>query len=160
RNEGTGIFDSVKEVIAVAERAHIPADAIHLKIADQKYWGRMNEVVRLIEEARRRGVNVQANVYPYTRGNNNLSSIVPPWAHEGGNKAMLERLANPELRKRLKKEIREGLPGWYNHYTAVGGDWARILINGKGAYEGLTMDRVIAAKTKGKSPASDPLDIL
>ncbi len=160
RNEGTGIFDSVKEVIAIAERAHIPADAIHLKIADQKYWGRMSEVVRLIEDARRRGVNVQANVYPYTRGNNNLSSIVPPWAHEGGTKAMLERLANPELRKHLKKEIREGLPGWYNHYTAVGGDWERVLINGKGAYEGLTMDRVIAAKSKAKSPTPDPLDIL
>ena len=160
RNEGIGIFDSVKEVIAIAERAHIPADAIHLKIADQKYWGRMNEVVHLIEDARRRGVNVQANVYPYTRGNNNLSSIVPPWAHEGGTKAMLDRLANSQQRERLKKEIREGLPGWYNHFTAVGGDWGRVLINGKGVYEGLTMDRVIAAKSKGKNPKPDALDIL
>ncbi|HEV8063079.1 MAG TPA: D-aminoacylase [Gemmataceae bacterium] len=160
RNEGTGIFDSVKEVIAIAERAHIPADAIHLKIADQKYWGRMNEVVQLIEDARRRGVNVQANVYPYTRGNNNLSSIVPPWAHEGGTKAMLDRLANSQERERLKKEIRHGLPGWYNHFTAVGGDWGRVLINGKGVYEGLTMDRIIAAKSKGKNPEPDALDIL
>jgi N-acyl-D-amino-acid deacylase len=160
RNEGTGIFDSVKEVIAIAERAHIPADAIHLKIADQKYWGRMNEVVQLIEDARRRGVNVQANVYPYTRGNNNLSSIIPPWAHEGGTKAMLDRLANSQQRERLKKEIREGLPGWYNHFTAVGGDWGRVLINGKGVYEGLTMDRVIAAKSKGKNATPDALDLL
>ncbi len=160
RNEGTGIFDSVKEVIAIAERAHIPADAIHLKIADQKYWGRMIEVVQLIEGARRRGVNVQANVYPYTRGNNNLSSIVPPWAHEGGTKAMLDRLANSQQRERLKKEIRHGLPGWYNHFTAVGGNWGRVLINGKGDYEGLTMDRVIAAKSKGKNPEPDALDIL
>ena len=59
-------------------------DIIHIKIADQKYWGRMNEIVALIEAARQRGVNVQANVYPYTRGNNNLASIIPPWAHEGG----------------------------------------------------------------------------
>lgn len=160
RNEGTGIFDSVKEVIAIAERAGIPADAIHLKIADQQYWGRMNEVVGMIEEARRRGVNVQANVYPYTRGNNNLASIVPPWAHEGGNQKMLERLGHPKQRERLKKEIREGLPGWYNHYTAIGGDWSRILINGRGIYGGLTMDRVIAAKIKGKSPQPDALDVL
>ena len=86
RNEGTGVFDAVKEAIAVGERAGVPVDIIHLKIADQQYWGRMNEIVALIEAARSRGVNVQANVYPYTRGNNNLASIIPPWAHEGGTR--------------------------------------------------------------------------
>jgi N-acyl-D-amino-acid deacylase len=160
RNEGTGVFDAVKEAIAVGERADIPVDIIHLKIADQKYWGRMNEVVGLIDEARKRGVNVQANVYPYTRGSNDLASIIPPWAHEGGGVALLERLKDSKQRERMKKEIREGLPGWYDHYTAVGGDWSRMLVAGKGAYEGLTMDRVIAAKSKGKDPAPDPLDIL
>ncbi len=159
RNEGTGVFDAVKEAIAVGERAGVPVDILHLKIADQKYWGRMNEVIALIESARSRGVNVQANIYPYTRGNNNLSSIIPPWAHEGGTARMLERLKDPQQRERLKKEIREGLPGWYNHYTAVGGDWSRMLISGRGSYEGLTMDRVIAARTQGKSPPPDSLDV-
>ena len=160
RNEGTGVFDSVKEAIAIGERADIPVDIIHLKIADQKYWGRMNEVVALIEDARKRGVNVQANVYPYTRGSNDLASIIPPWAHEGGTATMIDRLKDAKLRERMKKEIREGLPGWYDHYTAVGGDWSRMLVAGKGAYEGLTMDRVIAARSKGKEPAPDPLDVL
>src|SRR4029453_14911377 len=107
RNEGTGVFEAVKEAIAVGERAGVPVDVIHLKIADQKLWGRMNEVVALIEDARRRGVNVQANVYPYTRGNNNLASIIPPWAHEGGTRAMLERLKDPKQRERMKKDITE-----------------------------------------------------
>jgi N-acyl-D-aspartate/D-glutamate deacylase len=160
RNEGSGVLDAVKEAIAVGERAGVPVDVIHLKIADEKLWGRMNEVVALFEEARKRGVNVQANVYPYTRGNNNLASIIPPWAHEGGTAKMLARLKDAQQRPRLKKDIREGLPGWYNHYTAVGGDWSRMLISGKGTYEGLTMDRVIAVKSKGKDPAPDPLDVL
>jgi N-acyl-D-aspartate/D-glutamate deacylase len=159
RNEGTGVFDAVKEAIAVGERAGIPVDVIHLKIADQKLWGRMNEVVALIEAARARGVNVQANVYPYTRGNNNLASIIPPWAHEGGTARMLERLKDPQQRQRMKKDIREGLPGWYNHYTAVGGDWGRMLVSGKGTYEGLTMDRVLAARSRGQSPPPDELDV-
>jgi N-acyl-D-aspartate/D-glutamate deacylase len=159
RNEGTGVFEAVKEAIAVGERAGLPVDIIHLKIADQKFWGRMNEVVALIEAARKRGVNVQANVYPYTRGSNNLASIIPPRAHEGGTAAMLQRLKDPRQRSRLKKEIREGLPGWYNHYTAVGGDWGRMLVS-RGGYAGLTMDRVIAAQTRGKQPAPDPLDVL
>jgi N-acyl-D-aspartate/D-glutamate deacylase len=160
RNEGTGVFDAVKEAIAVGERAGIPVDVIHIKIADQKYWGRMKEVVGLIEAARKRGVNVQANIYPYTRGNNNLSSIIPPWAHEGGTARMLERLKDRDERERMKRDIRDGIPGWYNHYTAVGGDWSRMLVNGRGTYEGLTMDRVIAAKAKGNDPAPDPLDVL
>jgi len=158
RNEGIGVFEAVKEAIAIGERAGLPVDIIHLKIADQQYWGRMAEVVALIEAARARGVNVQANVYPYTRGNNNLASIIPPWAHEGGAAKLIERLRDESLRPRLKKDIRDGLPGWYNHYTAVGGDWSRMLVSGQGGYEGLTMDRVIATRTKGRD--TDPLDVL
>ncbi len=158
RNEGDGVLGSVKEVIQVGERAGVPVDVIHLKIADQKLWGRMNEVVGLIEAARKRGVNVQANVYPYTRGSNDLASIVPPWAHEGGTRAMLARLKDPTQRARIKKDVRAGLPGWYNHYTAVGGDWSRMLVAGRNTFEGLTMDRVLAARSKGKSPPPDPLD--
>jgi N-acyl-D-amino-acid deacylase len=158
RNEGTEVFAAVREAIAIGERAHVPVDIIHLKIAEQKLWGRMNEVVALIDAARKRGVNVQANVYPYTRGNNDLVSIIPPWAHEGGTAKLLARLKDPKDRVRLKKEIRDGLPGWYNHYTAVGGDWSRMLISGKNAYAGLTMDRILANRSRGKSPAPDSLD--
>ena len=158
RNEGDGVFESVKEAIAVGERAGVPVDVIHIKIADQKLWGRMPEVVALIDAARKRGVAVTANVYPYTRGNNNLASIIPPWAHEGGTRKMLDRLRDPAQRPRLKKDIREGIPGWYNHYLAVGGDWSRMLVSGKSSYEGLTVDRVIANKTKGA--ITDPLDVL
>src|SRR5262249_33396213 len=92
--------------------------------------------------------------------NNDLASIIPPWAHEGGVARMLDRLRTAADRARMKKDIREGLPGWYNHYTAVGGDWGRMLVSGKGAWEGLTMDRVIAARVKGKEPAPDSLDVL
>jgi N-acyl-D-aspartate/D-glutamate deacylase/sugar lactone lactonase YvrE len=159
-DEGLGVFDSVKQAIEIGERAGVPVDVIHLKIADQQYWGRMKEVVALIEDARRRGVNVQANVYPYTRGNNDLSSIIPPWAHEGGRTEMLARLKDPTQRTRLKQDIRDGLPGWYNHYTAVGGDWSRMLISANNSYKGMTMDRVIARKSEGKTPTPDPLDVL
>lgn len=150
RNEGTGVFKAVKEAIEVGERAGIPVDIIHLKIAEEKFWGRMPEVIALIEAARKRGVDVQANVYPYTRGNNNLVSIIPPWAHEGGKAELLKRLKSPELRNRMKKDIKNGLPNWYNHYTAVGGDWGRMLVSANNSYKGLTMDRVMTIRTKGR----------
>jgi N-acyl-D-aspartate/D-glutamate deacylase len=160
RNEGVGVFDSVAEAIAVGERAGVPVDVIHIKIADQQSWGLMRGVLDLIEKARARGVNVQANVYPYTRGNNNLSSIIPPWAHEGGRDKMLARLKNPADRQRLKQDINGGVPGWYNHYTAVGKDWSRILVSADNQYRGMTMDKIIAQKSQGISPTPDPLDVL
>ena len=165
RNEGEGVLDAVREAIAVGERAGVRVDIIHLKIADQRLWGRMREVVETIEAARARGVDVQANVYPYTRGNNDLSSIAPPWAHEGGRDGFLARLRDPAERERMKGDIRNGIPGWYNHYLAVGGDWSRMLVNASlsepnHAFVGATMDRVIATRSGGRDPAPDPLDIL
>ncbi len=160
RNEGLGVFDSVKEAIAIGERAGVPVDIIHLKIADQKYWNRMSEVVALIEEARQRGVNVQANVYPYTRGNNDLASIVPPWAHEGGPQKLIERLKDPMERAKIKRDADREIDGWYNHYIAVGRDWSRMLVSANNRYRGLTMDRVIAQRSEGRDPKPDPLDVL
>jgi N-acyl-D-aspartate/D-glutamate deacylase len=164
RNEGTEVMQAVDEAIAVGERAGIPVDIIHVKIADQQLWGRMNEIVGRINDARRRGVNVQANVYPYTRGNNDLVSIIPPWAHEGGTRALIERLKDPAERPRLKEEIKKGLPGWYDHYTAVGGDWSRMLISARLSeknkkFQGKTMDVVLAEKSLDRAPAPDPLDV-
>jgi len=160
RDEGFGVFDSIKEAIAVGEQAGLPVDIIHLKIADEKYWGKMSEVLALIDDARRRGVNVQANVYPYTRGNNDLRSIIPPWAHEGGNAKLLERLRDPQLRIRLKQDIQTVRPDWYNHYTAVGGDWSRMQISANNTYKGMTMDKVIAAKRRDKPAGYDAFDVL
>jgi len=160
RTEGAGVFEAIKQAIEIGERAGVPVDIKHLKIAEQQLWGRMNEVVALIEDARRRGVNVQANLYPYTRGNNDLASIIPPWAHEGGKSAMLARLKDATQRARLKGDIRSGVADWYNHYTAVGGDWSRMLVSANNKYKGLTMDRVIAQRSEGKIPPPDPLDVL
>ena len=156
RNEGLDVFEAVAEAITVGRSARVPVDIIHLKIADKSLWGRMKDIVTLIDQARREGVNVQANVYPYTRGNNDLVSIIPPWAHEGGKTQLIGRLRDPSMRDRLKRDIRTGLPGWYNHYTAVGSDWSRMLVSGhlspaNRQFEGQTMDRIIAAKS-GRSP--------
>ena len=163
RSEGVDVLKAIGEAIEVGERSGVPAEITHLKIADKALWGRMGEVVALIEAARGRGVDVQANVYPYTRGNNDLASILPPWAHEGGREAMLARLKDPTRRERMRREIREGLPGWYNHYLAVGGDWSRMLLSAdlsarNDRFEGQAMDAILARRSEGRTPTPDPLD--
>ncbi len=163
RDEGAGVFRSVEESINIAKGANIRVDIIHLKIADKKFWGQMNEIISMINKARAEGYDVRANVYPYTAGQNNLRAIVPPWAHDGGNSKMLERLRDPGLRPRLRADILNGLPNWYNHYLAVGGDWnAMLLVNLSNSknkqFIGKRMSDVIAAR--GGDPVDDLLDLL
>ena len=128
RDEGHGVFSSVREAIDIGKGADIRVDIIHLKIAHRELWGRMSEVVGMIQAARDEGHDIRANVYPYTAGQNNLRAIVPPWAHDGGNEEMLKRLRDPAQRARMKTNILQGLPGWYNHYLATGGGWEGILL--------------------------------
>lgn len=150
RTEGVGVFEAIQEAIEIGRRSGVTVEIIHIKIADQRNWGRMNEIIQKIDDARKQGVNVGANIYPYTRGHNNLASIIPPWAHEGGTAKMLGRLKDPAERAKIRKDVLHGIPGWYNHYTAVGGDWGRMLVSANNAYMGLTVDRILAARTKGK----------
>lgn len=149
RTEGQGVFEAVAEAIAIGRRARIPVDIIHLKIADRKLWRQMPELAARIAQARTLGQDVQANVYPYRAGQNNLSSIIPPWAHEGGAQAMIRRLRDPALQPRLEREIYNGIPGsnWYNHYTATGGWEGMLLVSLSNPeykrFEGKRMSQVI-----------------
>jgi N-acyl-D-amino-acid deacylase len=160
RTEGQGVFESVAEAIDIGRRAHVPVDIIHLKIAEHKLWGQMPELVASIAAARASGQDVESNVYPYRAGQNNLSSIVPPWAQEGGSKAMIARLKDPALRPRLESEILNGIPGsnWYNHYTATGGWEGMLLVSFANPkykrFTGKRMSEVI------KAIGRPPLDVL
>lgn len=160
RTEGTGVFTSVEEAIEIGRRGRLPVEIIHLKIAERTMWGRMPELVALIASARARGQAVEADVYPYRAGQNDLASIIPPWAHEGGATALVSRLADPLLRPRLEGEILGKVPmgDWYNHYTATGGWDGMLLVSLKNPryrqYVGKRMNEVIADIGK------PPLDVL
>ena len=152
RTEGRGVFESVAEAIEIGRRAqragghHSPQDRRARDVgpdagADGHDRG----------SARSAAQDVQANVYPYRAGQNNLSSIIPPWAHEGGSQAMIARLKDPALRPRLENEINHGIPGtnWYNHYTATGGWDGMLLVSFSNPkykqFEGKRMSDVIQA---------------
>jgi N-acyl-D-amino-acid deacylase len=160
RTEGRGVFESVAEAIEIGRRAHVPVDIIHLKIAEHTMWGQMPELVATIARARTQGQEVQANVYPYRAGQNDLATIIPPWAHEGGTEALIQRLKDPALRPRLTNEILHGIPGsnWYDHYTATGSWDGMLLVSltnpAYKKFEGMRMNQVIEALGK------PPLDVL
>ena len=163
RDEGEGVFRAIDEAIQVGKGARIPVDIIHMKIAHKKLWGRANEIIAMVQKARDEGFDIRANVYPYTAGQNNLSSIVPPWAHDGGREKMLERLKDPAARKRMREEVMNGLPNWYNHYLATGDGWAGMLLvslknERNKPFQGKRMSDLIAAR--GGPPADVLFDVL
>jgi N-acyl-D-amino-acid deacylase len=121
RSEANAIDDSMKEVFEIARRANIPAEIWHFKTAYQKNWGRMPEMLRRVAAARRRGLKITADVYPYVAGSTSLSACLPPWALEGGTDRMIARLKDPQTRERLKWEISADSKTWENIYLGSGG---------------------------------------
>jgi N-acyl-D-amino-acid deacylase len=121
RSEANTIDASLNEVFEIALKAHIPVEIWHLKTAYKKNWGRMPHVLTRIKEARNRGLDITADIYPYIAGSTSLSACLPPWALEGGTEQMLTRLRDPLTRQRLKKEISQDHQDWENIYLGSGG---------------------------------------
>lgn len=126
RGETTTLFEAVDEAIGIGEAAGVPVQISHLKAAGRANWGRGTELLRAVEAGRVRGVEVTADAYPYDAGSTRMSALLPPWCHEGGREALLDRLTRPDLRARIARELADGLPGWENFATSAG--WDRIRI--------------------------------
>ena len=158
RSEANALDDSLHEVFEIARRANIPVEIFHLKTAYRKNWGRMPEVVKRIEAARASGLDITADVYPYTAAATGLTACLPPWVLEGGTERMLARLRDPNVRARLKREIMTDSNEWENIYLGSGGA-SGVLIGSvvNRNLENLQGKRIseIAAEQK-----KDPLDAL
>jgi N-acyl-D-amino-acid deacylase len=163
RSESARIFESLDEVFTIAERAAIPAEIWHLKTAYKANFGKMPEVLKRIEAARARGLDVTANQYPYTRASNGLDSCLPLWAREGGLEKTLGRLKDPATRERIKKDMDDANAAtWENQwYGANGGDGvmlSSVLNNDLRKYEGMTLTQI--GKAMGKDPRDAVIDLV
>jgi N-acyl-D-aspartate/D-glutamate deacylase len=163
RGEGAEVVQSVRELITIAERAGMPGEVFHLKVAYQPGWGVLMDSVRvLIEAARARGVDVAADLYAYTAGGTGLEATIASWAFEGGNDSLRARLRNPEVRERLKREIQTGSPGWWNIVESAGGWTGIVLANARNPanakYHGMRIPDI--AKAMGKSEADAAWDLV
>lgn len=163
RGEGKEVVQSVREVIEIAERGGLPGEVFHLKVADRPSWGILMDSVRqAIDAARARNVDVAADLYVYTAGGTGLEATIPGWAQEGGMDSLKARLARPDIRERLKREIKTGSPGWWNIIEAAGGWDGVVLVNAQNAanakYQQKSMTQV--AREMGKDPADAAMDLV
>ncbi len=119
RSEGAAVLPALDEAIRIGREAHIPVEIWHLKAAGQSNWPKMPEIIAKIDAARAAGVDVTADTYAYTAWFNSFSAIVPPWAHDGGDAKMLERLKDPATRARIIKDIQTPNSNWDNEWQEV-----------------------------------------
>jgi dihydroorotase/N-acyl-D-amino-acid deacylase len=162
RSEANALDSSLAEVFEIARRAQIPVEIWHLKTAYRKNWGRMPEVLSKIRAARARGLDVTADVYPYTAASTSLSACLPPWALEGGTEKMLARLSDPATRERIRQDILKDTSEWENIYLGSGGATG-VLIGSvvNRDLEGLQGKRVSEiAKEQGKDELEALFDII
>ena len=162
RSEGNKVFESIDEVLTIAERANIPAEIWHLKTAYKANWGKMTEVLRRIEAARARGLRVSANIYPYDRASNGLDACLPVWVREGGTDALLERLKNPETRERVKRDMDDPNAPFENQWYGSGGPagvmLSSVLDPALRKYEGLNFVEI--GRVMDKDPRDAAIDLV
>lgn len=163
RGEGKEVVTSVRELIEIAERAGLPGEIFHLKVAHRPSWGVLMDSVRIVvEAARARGVDVAADLYVYTAGGTGLEATIPSWAFEGGRDSLRARLTDPATRARLAREVDTGSPGWWNIVEAAGGWDGIVLANARNPQNARFVGKTIAeiAREQGKTPIDAAWDLV
>jgi len=119
RDEGDRVIPAIDEALRIGREAHIPVEIWHIKVAGKENWGRMPEVVAKITAARADGLDVSANTYAYAAWFNTMSAFIPPWAHNGGDAKLIERLKDPAMRQRIRKDLTTASAGWQNEWQEI-----------------------------------------
>ncbi len=105
REEGLGLIEGVAEAITIGRDARIPVILTHHKAVGRQMWGASVRTLAMIDSARRAGIDVMADVYPYTATSTSLAVLIPNWAFDGGDTAFVRRLQDPALRDSIKRGI-------------------------------------------------------
>lgn len=162
RSEGNHLLEAIDEVITIAREAGVPAEIYHFKAAGEANWPKMDAAIEKVNAARAAGLNISANMYTYSAGGTGLDAMIPPWAHEGGLKKMIERLRDPATRQRIVTEMRTPSESWEN-LGLLAGSPDRIILAAFGTnalkpLTGKTLGEV--ARMRGKSPEDTAIDLV
>ena len=121
RNESDAVLPAIDEALRIGREGHLPVEIWHIKVAGKANWGRMPEVVAKINAARAQGMDVTADTYAYTAWFNSFSAFIPPWAHDGGDAKLIERLKDPAMRARMRKDMMTPSSDWDNEWQEIAG---------------------------------------
>lgn len=157
RSESDKILEAINETVRIAKAAGIPAEIYHLKINQQRNWNRIDAVLNKIDSARKAGIRITANMYPYIASATGLKERVPTWAQEGTATEMRKRFVDPVIRKKILTDMERGFPTKNSPPEQV------VLLGFKKdslnvLYKGKRLDEV--ARLHGKSADETVLDLV
>jgi N-acyl-D-amino-acid deacylase len=162
RSEGAQLIEAVQETIRISREAGLPAEIYHLKASGEANWPKMDQVIKMIEDARKQGVKITADMYTYPAGGTGLDASLPPWVFDGGRDAAYKRLRDPATRQKIAEAVRTPTNEWENLYL-LSGSPDRILLasfrnDNLKPLTGKTLAEV--ARMRGKDPIETIMDLL
>jgi N-acyl-D-amino-acid deacylase len=159
RGESSMLLDSIAEAIRIGEEGGVGVQVSHVKASGRENWARIDPALRMIENARARGVDVAGDVYPYHAGSTKLDNMMPAWAHEGGVQRLVERLADRTVRRRIVEQCLADGERWRTvSQGSIGFDQVFIASCARRQLEGLHLAQL--ARQTGKAPAEALMDLL
>jgi N-acyl-D-amino-acid deacylase len=162
RSEANQLIEAVQETIRIGREAGLPVEIYHLKASGQSNWPKMDQVIAMIEEARRKGLKITADMYMYPAGGTGLDASMPPWVFDGGSEAAYKRMQDPDTRKKIADAIRTPTNEWENLYYLAGSPDRLLLAGFKSEalkpLTGKTLGEV--AKMRGKDPVETIMDLV
>ena len=162
RSEGNALMEAYEEMIRIVRESGVRSEIYHLKAAGKENWPKMDELIAKIEAVRAQGLKITADMYTYTAGSTGLDAAMPPWVQEGGNKAWVRRLKDPEIRKRVLKEMVTPTTEWESLYLAAGSPDKVILVGFRQDSLKYLTGKTLAevAALRGKSAEETAMDLV
>ncbi|MBN1660904.1 MAG: D-aminoacylase [Anaerolineae bacterium] len=162
RNEGARLLEAIDELLDVARQADVAVEVYHLKASGRPNWPKLDAAIARIEAAQAEGLRVSADVYPYPASSTGLDATMPPWVQEGGHRAWVERLKDPQVRARLQHEMVTSDDSWESTFLAAGGAENILLIGFKSEPLRPLVGKTLAevAALRGTSPAEAAMDLV
>jgi N-acyl-D-amino-acid deacylase len=159
RGESSMLLDSIAEAIRIGEEAGVRVEVSHVKASGRENWPKIDAALRMLDEARARGVDVAGDVYPYNAGSTKMDNLMPAWSHEGGTAKLIERLADPKVRRRIVEECLVDGERWGTvAQGGVGFDQIFIASCRRREVEGLNLAQL--AQQSGQPPAEALMNLL
>ena len=162
RSEGNQLLGALDELLTISREADVPAEIYHLKAAGRSNWDRLDEVFARVKAACGEGRRITADMYTYTAGATGLDAAMPPWVQEGGHDAWVERLKDPAVRARVRREMNVPTDEWENLFLAAGSPENVLLVGFKNEelkpLTGKTLAEVAAIR--GTSPEETAMDLV
>src|SRR5215212_27611 len=162
RSEGNQLLQAIDELLRISKEANIPAEIYHIKAAGQPNWGKADAMLAKIEEARKAGLKITADMYTYPAAGTGLDACFPPWTADGGYPELFKRLRDPATRAKIKTEVQTPSDRWENLYLAAGSP-DKILLSGfkSDKLKPLTGKSLAdVAKMRGKDPIDTAMDLV